>query len=354
MGCSCDFNKSKFAEEKRNEFINSENNNIIVEKIRNNPKHIDLIIKIQSVFRGMQIRSLIKNIEKTPNKYDMNITSPSQLVESTNFYQHNIDDQNIEEELQELLNTYEPLDDNINIEIKGPLYYTNTNSIYYGEWDSSNKKRHGRGIQIWKDGSKYSGYWINDKANKKGKIVYNDGNIYEGEWLDDKHNGKGILTNIDGTVYEGGWKDDKQHGLGKEVWPDGAWYEGEYFEGKKQGKGKFHWSDGSLYEGTFFDNNIHGEGIYYFSDKRQYVGSWVNNKLEGKGVFTWPDGRKYDGEYKNDKKDGYGIFIWNDGKQYKGYWKNGRQHGKGQYFDPSDQIWKRGIWDYGKKVKWLD
>jgi hypothetical protein len=352
MGCSCNFSQSKYAEEKKIEFINNELNNI-VETIRNNPNYLKLIIKIQSVYKGMRIRSIVKNIEKAPNKYDMNITSPSQLVESTNFYQHN-KDQNFEEEFQEVLKEYEPLDDNIKVEIKGPLHFANNNTIYYGEWDPANKKRHGRGIQIWKEGSKYCGYWIDDKINKKGKIIYNDGNIYEGEWKDDKPNGKGKYTNIDGTVYEGNWKDDKQHGLGKEEWSDGAWYEGEYFEGKKQGKGKFHWADGSLYEGTFLDNNINGQGVYYFSDKRKYEGGWVNNQLEGKGIFTWPDGRRYDGEYKNDKKDGYGTFSWNDGKIYKGYWKNGKQHGNGQFFDPTDQLWKRGIWENGKKVKWLD
>ena len=36
---------------------------------------------------------------------------------------------------------------------------------------------------------------------------------------------------IDGSKYEGYWKEDKQDGSGKESWPDGASYEGEYKQG---------------------------------------------------------------------------------------------------------------------------
>lgn len=76
--------------------------------------------------------------------------------------------------------------------------------------------------------------------------------------------------------------------------------------------------------------------------------------MEGKGIFTWPDGRKYNGDYKNDKKEGYGIFEWPDGKKYKGEWKNGKQHGIGEYYDPDENTWKKGIWEYGKRIKWID
>ena len=48
----------------------------------------------------------------------------------------------------------------------------------------------------------------------------------------------------------------------------------------------------------------------------------MNNKLEGKGVFIWPDGRKYDGE--------------------------------GEFYFPSENKWKKGIWKEGKRLKWLE
>ena len=349
MGCGCNFGNAK--QEEKNELVNNEITRI-EETIKGNKELENSVIKIQSNFRGMKLRSKIKGLEISQNNYNANVTSQSQIMDSNQFHRTST---NLitQEELSKLLNEYPPLDDGIIVEINGPLKFENNSSVYYGEWDFTNNMRHGRGIQLWNEGSKYYGYWIKDKASKKGKLYHNDGDLYEGEWLDDKPNGGTYLHN-DGTTYEGDWKDDKQHGIGKEIWPDGAWYEGEYFEGKKHGKGTFHWADGSLYVGTFAQNNINGEGEYTFSDKRKYVGSWVNNKLEGKGVFTWPDGRKYDGEYKNDKKDGYGIFSWNDGKQYKGYWKNGKQHGEGEFFIPSENVWRKGYWENGKRIKWKE
>ncbi len=76
--------------------------------------------------------------------------------------------------------------------------------------------------------------------------------------------------------------------------------------------------------------------------------------MEGKGVFKWPDGRVYNGEYKNDKKDGYGEFSWNDGRKYKGYWKDGKQNGNGNFFNPKYNEWKEGIWQNGKRIKWIE
>jgi len=43
---------------------------------------------------------------------------------------------------------------------------------------------------VWKDGSKYEGYWKNDMANGKGRLIHSDGDVYEGEWLNDKAHGR--------------------------------------------------------------------------------------------------------------------------------------------------------------------
>ena len=87
-------------------------------------------------------------------------------------------------------------------------------SIYYGEWNTESDQRYGRGIQYWVDGSRYEGYWRNDKANGKGMLFHADGDLYEGDWLDDKAHGFGTYTHVDGAKYEGAWKDDKQDGKG--------------------------------------------------------------------------------------------------------------------------------------------
>lgn len=52
--------------------------------------------------------------------------------------------------------------------------------------------RNGRGVQVWEDGSRYEGEWINDRACGKGKLVHGNGDVYEGEWKDDKANGYGV------------------------------------------------------------------------------------------------------------------------------------------------------------------
>ena len=89
------------------------------------------------------------------------------------------------------------------MELRQCVEYEN-GAIYYGEWEKTGTNRHGRGIQVWTDGSRYEGYWVEDKAH-----------------------GYGVYTHIDGAKYEGNWKEDKQDGTGKESWPDGASYEGD-------------------------------------------------------------------------------------------------------------------------------
>lgn len=76
--------------------------------------------------------------------------------------------------------------------------------------------------------------------------------------------------------------------------------------------------------------------------------------MEGKGVFTWPDMRKYVGDYKQNKKEGVGFFEWADGRKYKGNWKNGKQEGEGEFYNPKFKQWKKGLWEQGKRIKWLE
>jgi hypothetical protein len=46
----------------------------------------------------------------------------------------------------------------------------------------------GRGKQMWKDGSIYEGYWLDNMAHGKGRLIHSDGDVYEGDWLNDKVN----------------------------------------------------------------------------------------------------------------------------------------------------------------------
>ena len=85
------------------------------------------------------------------------------------------------------------------------------NAQYQGEWNVgvNPHTRHGKGYQIWSDGSIYEGYWKDDKANGRGRLIHADGDIYDGYWQDDKAHGYGQYTHTDGAQYNGNWKDDK-------------------------------------------------------------------------------------------------------------------------------------------------
>ena len=330
--------------------IDDNNINSITQKFKNSPKLMNDLIKLQSNIKGTILRNKLNNnllFQNNPNRQTQNISS----TKYTAINQNKITD----EDINRLFQQYPPLDDRVPVELKQSVEYEN-HAIYYGEWSTgpTTSFRHGRGIQVWTDGSRYEGYWKNDKANVKGKLIHADGDVYDGEWLDDKAHGYGVYTHTDGAKYEGNWKEDKQDGKGKESWPDGASYEGEYKQGKKCGNGVFKWVDGSKYDGEFSDNNINGKGIYTWGDQRKYIGDWKNNKMDGKGVFTWPDNRKYKGDYKDDKKDGYGVFEWADGRKYKGFWKNGKQHGEGEFFNINTNSWRKGEWEEGKRIRWID
>jgi hypothetical protein len=58
-------------------------------------------------------------------------------------------------------------------------------SYYVGEWNERDQQ-HGKGVQVWADGSKYEGYWKHGMANGRGRLTQPNGQIYEGLWVDDK------------------------------------------------------------------------------------------------------------------------------------------------------------------------
>ena len=249
----------------------------------------------------------------------------------------------------------------------GPILLEN-GVVYIGQWklnttnggltlitshenDFFNAVRHGKGKQIWPDGSIYEGYWRDDQVEGYGRLIHADGDYYEGEWLNDKAHGKGKYIHLDGSFYEGEWVRDKQEGHGVEKSADGSIYTGEFVEGMKHGKGKIVWPNGSSYSGDFNQNRLEGKGKYTWGDGRVYEGEWEDSKMHGYGVFTWKDGRKYEGDYKYDKKDGYGIYYLGDGRKYEGQWKDGVQDGKGTFTNASG-VSRVGYWAQGKRIGW--
>ena len=46
------------------------------------------------------------------------------------------------------------------------------------------------------------------------------------------------------------------------------------------------------------------------------------------------------------------MFRWPDGRKYEGEWLQGKQHGYGKFTTSKDEV-KYGIWDEGKRSKWI-
>ena len=310
----------------------------LIEKIKMDSKKMKLLQKCQSHFRGMYKRKKMR-IDNLINSetIELDLLSNKDLP---------ISKEEIKKFFEETPPKKEKEDIKITIEKKEPLKLEN-NIIYIGEWDINFFTRHGRGIQIWPDGSYYKGYWENNKAEGEGEFIHSSGDSYKGEWHKNKREGRGVYISKKGMKYEGKWKEDKQHGKGKEEWANIRTYNGNFFKGKKNGKGTMEWNNGCIYKGNFLDGNINGRGIYTFQDKREYEGDFVNNNFEGKGKFTWPNGNQYLGNFKNNKRDGFGIFTFSDGKIYKGVWKNGKPCGEFEIYNPHKKIWIKKKWkDY--------
>lgn len=86
--------------------------------------------------------------------------------------------------------------------------------------------RHGYGIQIYPDKSRYAGVWHFDKQHGDGHLVFADGSEYKGNLNNGQFDGYGKFTwpkmtddpNLQdqvGHCYIGSWKYGKMHGEGK-------------------------------------------------------------------------------------------------------------------------------------------
>ncbi len=63
--------------------------------------------------------------------------------------------------------------------------------------------------------------------------------------------------------------------------------------------------------------------------------------------------KKKDLDYLNGKSINFSYYSnRSDGRKYKGFWKNGKQHGEGEFYNPKEETWKKGVWHDGKRVKW--
>lgn len=122
----------------------------------------------------------------------------------------------IEKELGNFPFDDERVNDGVPKVVVGPQELENK-AVYYGHWNPVTNERHGFGLQIWPDGSKYVGYWKSDRANGLGRLMHCDGNVYSGEWKDDMAHGQGEYKDASGMHYKGEWVNDQQEGRGNHI-----------------------------------------------------------------------------------------------------------------------------------------
>ena len=248
---------------------------------------------------------------------------------------------------------------------KGIFVYSD-GSRYEGDWERDTAT--GRGVWVYSDGSRYEGEWVRGvMINGHGIKIYSDGSRYEGEWERDTATGQGVKTYANGTRYEGEFKDDEYHGQGIVTYPNGTRYEGE-FKYDKYHQGIVTYPNGNRYEGEFKDDKYHGQGVFT-SVKFSYEGEWKDGHRNGQGVSTcvdgvfveyggrceidalhngqviyiFLDGSRYEGEWKDGQRNGQGIYTHPDGGRYEGEWKDGQRNGQGVYTNQDGDL-RDGVW----------
>lgn len=212
-------------------------------------------------------------------------------------------------------------------------------------------QRHGKGIELFQNGNKFDGQWVDGKM-QSGLLTFTNGNIYEGDFMDNQFYGTGKLTYTNGNIYEGQWK-IQQEGQGRLIFKNGNIfegifengkynkgkltyaktgdvYEGEFdVQGRLNGQGKFLYEKGDVYEGTFKDDKIHGTGRYQFKNGDDYNGDWKDGKIHGTGHFQYKNGDDYNGDWIDNKKCGFGKFTYSNKDIYVGEFKDDQKTGQG-------------------------
>ena len=73
-------------------------------------------------------------------------------------------------------------------------------------------KPHGKGTYSWKNGSEYTGDWVDGRRSGNGEFEWNNGGKYEGQYLNNLQHGKGKHSYPNGRTEEGTWKEGNKHG----------------------------------------------------------------------------------------------------------------------------------------------
>ena len=197
----------------------------------------------------------------------------------------------------------------------------NKGDKYIGEWKKD--KMHGQGMYIFANGDRYQGAWKDSKRHGPGIYLYladNEfkGDIYVGEYKFDVHNGQGTYIFKDGSKYTGNWLDNNPSGQGIFIYTDGSKDVGEFKNGLLNGFAIKYDANGSItQEGIFKDD----EFLHAKTSENKELPSQMSSLPPCPsdpnatfdncfGTWRWDDGSKYEGEWKKDMKHGRGTFTF--------------------------------------------
>ena len=182
--------------------------------------------------------------------------------------------------------------------------------------------RHGRGEQVWPDGSFYRGFWYFNEISGFG-IYINSGGLYTyGEILEESPD-----TDIDHEI-------SREQFLEINTNKENRQFGDVFKKGKRVGKHK------------------KSEGEYKIERKMVHIKIRDSDQESAKlDVFSWtgPNGEEYKGHWKDGQMQGHGECYWPDGARYSGYWKEGKRHGHGLMLYPDGKR-INGNWQFGELV----
>lgn len=200
----------------------------------------------------------------------------------------------------------------------------------------------------YKDGSVYSGTYLNSKRHDEGTMMWPNQMTYRGNWEDDERNGFGVLDYVTGEVYEGLWRDHRQNGLGTFKYTNGDSLSGDWKNGLRHGRLFINYKNGDKFVGQWIHDRIEGEGELECVNGLRYEGQWRKNLKHGKGKLRMPDGAVYNGDFLRGKFHGYGELTYCDGSIYKGEFERGERCGVGSYTVPNGSSYE-GQWMHDLK-----
>lgn len=214
-------------------------------------------------------------------------------------------------------------------------------SQYQGEW--AHRYPDGQGTKKYADGTSRTGLWKNGRpVDQNGspldewllrKEPNNDGTAIQSGCIQGNcTNGKGTYAYPDGSRYEGYFSNNKPDRSGTFYYPNGDRYRGEFKNGYPHGSGTMQHAAGGQKSGRWYEGEFLGSGNITAVNSQGCVQGDCQN---GFGRYIFNDGAKYTGPFRNGLPHGRGTVIYANGERYEGFFAKGSFDGQGTYFIPN-------------------